>query len=44
MLLSWLTNTITPEVKLSIPKFKEPRRLWDTLKARYVVANGPRIN
>lgn len=44
MLILWVMNTITPEVKASIPKFKDPRRLWETLKVRSVVANGPQIH
>ena len=44
MLIAWIMNTITPDVKVSIPKFKDPRRLWTTLQARYAVANGPWIH
>ena len=36
MLISWLMNTIEPEVKRSLSKFKEVKRLWDTLKTRFV--------
>ncbi|XP_021863565.1 uncharacterized protein [Spinacia oleracea] len=43
MLISWIMNTITPEVKTSISKYREVKRLWDTLKAQFAVVNGPRI-
>ena len=44
MLISWLMNTIEPEVKHSISKFKEVYSLWDTLKTRFAIINGPRIH
>ena len=44
MLISWLMNSIEPEVKRSLSKFKEVQRLWDTLKTRFAIVNGPRIH
>ena len=45
MLISWLMNTIIePEVKRSISKFKEVYSLWNTLKTRFAIVNGPRIH
>ncbi|XP_021755972.1 uncharacterized protein LOC110721148 [Chenopodium quinoa] len=43
MLISWITNTIDPEVRSSISKFREARFLWEHLKKRYAQTNGPRI-
>ncbi|XP_021721579.1 uncharacterized protein LOC110689158 isoform X2 [Chenopodium quinoa] len=43
MLISWLMNTIDPEVKSTLSKYKDAKRLWDTLKMRFAVVNGPRI-
>ncbi|KAI3746068.1 hypothetical protein L6452_08487 [Arctium lappa] len=43
MLISWIMNTIDPEVKCYLSKYKDPRKLWETLKSRYAVVNGPKI-
>lgn len=43
MLVSWIMNTIAPEVKSTLSKYRDAKRLWDTLKSRFAVANGPRI-
>ena len=43
MLISWLMNTIDPEVKSTLSKYKDAKRLWDTLKSRFAMVNGPRI-
>ncbi|XP_056693052.1 uncharacterized protein [Spinacia oleracea] len=43
MLVLWITNTIEPEVKSNISKFREAKRLWDHLKQRFATTNGPRI-
>ena len=29
MLVSWITNTIDPEVKSTLSKFRDAKRLWD---------------
>ena len=44
MLISWITNTITPEVKSTLTKFREVSRLWTHLKQRFSIINGPRIH
>ncbi|XP_021757028.1 uncharacterized protein LOC110722099 [Chenopodium quinoa] len=43
MLISWVSNTINPEVKSSISKFREIKPFWDHLKKRYAQTNGPCI-
>lgn len=43
MLVSWIMNTIAPEVKCTLSKYKDAKRLWDTLKERFALVNGPRI-
>lgn len=43
MLISWLMNTIDPEVKSTISFYDDAKLLWDELKARFSVVNGPRI-
>lgn len=44
MLVSWIMNTIEPEVKRSLSKYKDAKRLWETLKERFAVVNGPKIH
>lgn len=43
MLVSWINNMIDPEVKCYLSKYRDAKRLWNTLKSRYVLVNGPRI-
>lgn len=43
MLISWLMNTIDPEIKSTLSKFKDAKHLWDTLRTRFATVNGPRI-
>ncbi|RVW45537.1 Retrovirus-related Pol polyprotein from transposon RE2 [Vitis vinifera] len=43
MLVSWITNTIDPEVKSTLSKFHDAKRLWEHLKQRYAMVNGLRI-
>ena len=43
MLVSWITNTITPEVKSTLTKYSEASRLWAHLKQCFSIVNGPRI-
>ena len=43
MLISWLMNTIDPEIKTTLSRYKDAKRLWDTLKSRFSIVNGPRI-
>ncbi|KAH7570961.1 hypothetical protein JRO89_XS05G0230800 [Xanthoceras sorbifolium] len=37
MLVSWITNTIDPEVKSTLSKFRDAKRLWEHLKQRYAM-------
>ncbi|XP_021755079.1 uncharacterized protein LOC110720366 isoform X2 [Chenopodium quinoa] len=43
MLISWITNTIDPQLKSSLSKFREAKPFWDHLKQRFSQTNGPRI-
>ncbi|KAJ8634413.1 hypothetical protein MRB53_027749 [Persea americana] len=43
MLVSWLTNTIDPEVRSMLSNYDNAKRLWDDLHERFSVVNGPRI-
>ncbi|KAK9748217.1 hypothetical protein RND81_02G043900 [Saponaria officinalis] len=43
MLVSWLTTTLTPEVKSLLPKFENAKQLWDALQERFGVVDGSRI-
>lgn len=42
MLVQWILNTIDPSVKKTLPYFEEAKPLWDVLKQRFDVGNGPR--
>lgn len=44
MLVSWITNTIHPEVLSMLSKYDNAKRLWDDLHERFSVINGPRIH
>ncbi|XP_074265393.1 uncharacterized protein LOC141587825 [Silene latifolia] len=43
MLVSWLTHTISSEVRALLPKYKNAKRLWDDLHDRFGVVDGSRI-
>ena len=43
MLVSWIMNTIEPEVKSMLSHYDNAKKLWDDLKERFGVVNGPRI-
>ncbi|XP_074293772.1 uncharacterized protein LOC141620927 [Silene latifolia] len=43
MLVSWLSHTISPEVRALLPKYKNAKRLWDDLHDRFGVVDGSRI-
>ncbi|KAK9714381.1 hypothetical protein RND81_06G090100 [Saponaria officinalis] len=43
MLVSWLMNTIDPEVKSILSNYDDAKRLWDGLHERFSLVNGPRI-
>ena len=44
MLISWIMNTISPEIKGTLSKYRDAKKLWDSLKSRFAMANGPRIH
>ena len=44
MLVSWLMNTINPEVKSMLSNYDNAKRLWDDLHERFCIVNGPRIH
>ncbi|XP_075489647.1 uncharacterized protein LOC142528484 [Primulina tabacum] len=44
MLVSWLTNTIDPEVRSMLSNYDDAKRLWDDLHERFSIVNGPRIH
>ncbi|KAL9235768.1 hypothetical protein vseg_010504 [Gypsophila vaccaria] len=41
-LVQWFLMTINTSVKKTIPFFEEVKNLWDALKRRFEVGNGPR--
>ncbi|XP_074301613.1 uncharacterized protein LOC141633015 [Silene latifolia] len=44
MLVSWLSRTISDEVRALLPKFENAKRLWDALHERFAVVDGSRIH
>ncbi|CAO2830439.1 unnamed protein product [Amaranthus hypochondriacus] len=44
MLVSWLMNTIDPEVKSLLSNYDNAKLLWDDLNERFCVVNGPLFN
>ncbi|CAH9143770.1 unnamed protein product [Cuscuta epithymum] len=43
MIVSWLLNTISPEVKCTLSQYEDPRVLWNDLQERYSAVDGPKI-
>ncbi|XP_021717245.1 uncharacterized protein LOC110685089 [Chenopodium quinoa] len=43
MLVSWLMNTIAPEVRSMLSYYDNAKKLWDDLQERFGLVNGPRI-
>ncbi|XP_074299748.1 uncharacterized protein LOC141630906 [Silene latifolia] len=43
LLVSWLMNVITPEVKSLLPNYENAKLLWDDLHNRFRVIDGSRI-
>ncbi|XP_057249218.1 uncharacterized protein LOC130590685 [Beta vulgaris subsp. vulgaris] len=43
MLVSWLLNTISPNIRNSVSFYETAHELWAHLKERYCVSNGTRI-
>ena len=44
LVCSWLINVIDPKLHASVVYAKTAKAMWDYLKRRYTVANGPRIS
>ncbi|CAH9105980.1 unnamed protein product [Cuscuta epithymum] len=44
MIVSWLLNTISPEVKSTLSRYENGARLWNDLKERFSSVDGPRIH
>lgn len=43
MLVSWILNTIEPTLRSAASYLENAKDLWQDLKERFSVANGPRI-
>lgn len=43
LIVSWIHNTIDPVLEPSIPYFYAAKDLWDVIKQRFDVGNGPRM-
>ncbi|GJX43221.1 retrovirus-related pol polyprotein from transposon TNT 1-94 [Tanacetum coccineum] len=43
LLVSWIRNTIEPSLRSTISHVEIAKTLWDDLKDRFSIANGPRI-
>ncbi|WVZ25460.1 hypothetical protein V8G54_004004 [Vigna mungo] len=44
MLISWILNTIEPSLRSTISYAENAKDLWNDIKERFSVANGPRIH
>ncbi|VFQ85245.1 unnamed protein product [Cuscuta campestris] len=44
MLVSWIFNTIDGSLRNSITQIEEAAQLWNDIRERFSVANGPRVN
>lgn len=43
MLVSWILNTVEPTLRTTISYLETAKELWDDIKERFSVVNGPRI-
>jgi len=43
MIVSWILNTIEPRLRSTVAYAKTAHDLWDDIKERFSVVNGPRI-
>jgi hypothetical protein len=43
MLVSWILNTVEPSLRSSMTYMENAKDLWDDIKERFAVVNGPRI-
>lgn len=41
MLVSWIFNTIEPTLRSTITQVEEPKDLWEDIKQRFSIGNGP---
>jgi len=44
MIVSWILNTVEPNLRSTISYRENARDLWEDIKERFSVANGPRIH
>jgi len=43
MIVSWILNTIEPSLRSTIAYVETAHNLWEDIKERFSVVNGPRI-
>ena len=43
MLVSWIQNTIEPNLRSTVTYTEVAKLLWDDIKERFSVGNGPRV-
>jgi hypothetical protein len=43
MLVSWILNTVEPSLRTTMSYFETAKELWDDIKERFDVVNGPRV-
>lgn len=44
MLISWILNTIEPVLRSTVTYLETAKELWDDIKERFSVGNGPRVH
>lgn len=44
MLVSWILNTIEPSLRSTIANMESAKDLWEDIKERFLIVNGPRIH
>ncbi|MCH94627.1 hypothetical protein A2U01_0015590, partial [Trifolium medium] len=44
MLVSWILNTVEPNLRSTMTYMENARDLWEDIKERFSVANGPKIH
>lgn len=43
-LVGWIHNTLDPALRSSIPQPDDVKDMWDDIKQRFTIGNGPRIH
>ncbi|XP_058750910.1 uncharacterized protein LOC131623932 [Vicia villosa] len=43
MLVSWILNMVEPSLRTTMSYFETSKELWDDIKERFSVVNGPRV-